>query len=59
MGLNIKEIGKKINSMGKEEKPGLMELLIMEIMLKEKSTDKENLHGLTGALMKDNSLITI
>ena len=51
---DTKEIGKKINSMARVLKPGLMELAMRETMSKAKSTELVDSHGLTVVLIQEN-----
>ena len=51
--------GRKISSMARESKLGLMVPATMVNISKAKSTDMENSRGPTTVLMKDNSLKTI
>lgn len=52
---NIKVIGKKINNMEKEKKPGQMELCMMEIIFLVKNMVMENLDGVMVQYTLDNS----
>ena len=53
---STKGIGKRINRMALEKKPGLTELVIKEITDREGSRVKVNLNGLMAQSMKDTSL---
>lgn len=59
MELNMKENGLKINNTEKEEKCGLMEHCMLEIMLMERRMVKENFNGVMELLMKENLKIII
>lgn len=56
---NMKENGLKINNTEREEKCGLMEHCIQEIMLMEKRMVKENFNGVMELLMKESLKIII
>jgi len=53
------EIGKMINSMVTERKPGLTKLFIKEIISMEKNMERVHFYGKMTAVMKVNSLKTI
>jgi len=55
MVLNTKVIGKRINNTDKVLKPGPMVPNMMVSTYMEKNMDKVDLHGLTEALILDNS----
>ena len=59
MVLNMKVIGKRINKMVMVKKVGPMELLMKEIINKEKKVVKENLNGQMVVHMKGNLKIII
>lgn len=56
---NIKENGKRINNTEREEKPGLMEQCMKEIMSQEKSMEWVNFNGQMVRFIRDNSSIII
>ena len=57
--LNMKDIGRRTNSMAKVRRLGLMALSMKETMLMAKKTERAASDGLMAPLIKANSLITI
>ena len=53
MGPNMKDIGKKINNMVKDQKHGQMAPNMKDNMYKERNTEREDSHGLMEVLIMD------
>jgi hypothetical protein len=58
MVLNTRAIGKKISSMEKAKRPGLMDLIMRETSFRERKTEKEYSDGRTAPSLMESFQIT-